>query len=63
MTLRISHLIVQAVLVNDDGEELSPGPELQPIRLARSQVASFIDGLPAEVAALEAKLAQPLEEK
>lgn len=56
--LRISHLIVQAVLVYDDGEELTPGPQLNPIQLPLSKLGEFGASLPAEVAALEAKLAE-----
>lgn len=55
-TLRISHLIIQTVFVLDDGAELSPGPEVAPIRLSTSQVQHFMDALPAEVAALSEKL-------
>lgn len=29
-TLRVSHVIVQPVLVWDDGEELEPGPGVEP---------------------------------
>lgn len=57
MKLRIAHLIIQPVLVYDDGEELTPGPELGSIQIPLSKVAGFIDTLPAEVAALAEKLA------
>jgi len=54
--LRISHLVVQPVLAWDDGEELTPGPELAQIALPLSKVSGFIGALPAEVAALQEKL-------
>jgi hypothetical protein len=60
MKLRISHLIVQAVLVYDDGDELTAGPELQPISLPLSKLAQLAESLPDEVANLQVQLeAQP----
>ncbi|MFZ4894243.1 hypothetical protein ACL9RL_07325 [Plantibacter sp. Mn2098] len=53
--LRVQGIIVQPVLVWDDGEE--PGPDIQPCSLALSQAASFVLALPGEVAALEQQLA------
>lgn len=59
--LRISHLVVQAVLVYDDGDELTPGPELQPITMPLSRLVAFAESLPGEVVALTEKLSeQPL---
>lgn len=60
--LRIAHLIVQPVLVWDDGEELSPGPAAQPLTVPLSQLVVLAEQLPAEVAALAAKLAAKLAE-
>ena len=60
-TLRISHLIIQTVFVLDDGEELTPGPEVTPIRVAVSQVPAMLAALPAEVAALAEKLSNPAQ--
>jgi hypothetical protein len=54
-TLRLAQLIVQPVLVWDDGE-LSPGPDLPQIGLPLSRLGEFAAGLPAEIAALQAKL-------
>ena len=51
--LRIQQIIVRPMLVWDDGEELSPGPELQPIPLSLSQMEDFMKKLPLQVAALE----------
>lgn len=55
--LRIAHVIVQPVLVWDDGEELTAGPELGQLTLPVSKLAGFAESLPAEVEALQAKLA------
>lgn len=54
--LRISHVVVQAVLVWDDGEELTAGPELQPVAIPISRVDEFTSSLPAEVAKLQEQL-------
>ena len=44
----------------DDGEELSPGPEVKPVTLPLSQVPHFAQVLPAEVAQVAEQLnAQP----
>lgn len=59
--LRIQAIIVQAVLVYDDGDELTPGPQVNSITLPLSKVADYIAKLPAEVAALDA--AQQAEAK
>jgi hypothetical protein len=54
--LRIARITVTTELVWDDGEELTPGPQLQPISVPLSRLAEFGQTLPAEVAALAAKL-------
>lgn len=54
--LRIAHLVVQPVLVWDDGEEMTAGPALNPVTLPLSQVAHLVETLPAEVATLAEKL-------
>ena len=51
--LRIQQIIVRPMLVWDDGDELTPGPELQPITLTLSQMDDFVKKLPLQVAALE----------
>lgn len=56
--LRISHVVVQPVLVWDDGEELQPGPEVQPAGRRLSELAAWAETLPSEVAALAKKLAE-----
>lgn len=50
--LRISHIIVQPVLVYDDGEELTPGPDIQAISVPLSRLTELADSLPGEVEAL-----------
>jgi len=56
--LRVSQVVIQPILVWDDGEELIPGPELQAVTLPLSEVAMFASSLPAEVAALNKKLVE-----
>lgn len=60
--LRILHVVVQPVLVWDDGEELHPGPQLQPLVRPLSQLAAVAASLPPEVAALAEKLAENEQE-
>lgn len=47
--LRVQCLIVQPVLLYDDGTELTPGPEVAPTQIVPSQFADFIDALPKEL--------------
>lgn len=54
--LRIDRIVVQTVLVWDDGEELTPGPEVEPVAMPLSRLAEFAATLPIEVAALGASL-------
>jgi hypothetical protein len=56
MKLRVSHVIVQPVLVWDDGEELKPGPQAQPVQLPLSALAGMADQIKAEIAAQETQL-------
>lgn len=55
---RIAHLIVQPVLVWDDGEELSPGPPLSPVTVPLSHLGVLAEMLPGQVADLAAKLSE-----
>lgn len=61
--LRVAHILVQPVLVWDDGENLAPGPPLQPQTLPLADMPAFLDGIPAELErlALEAAVAEPHE--
>lgn len=56
--LRLSHLIIQPVLVWDDGTELLPGPDAAPKTVPLSAARALLDGLPAEIATLAAQLAE-----
>lgn len=51
--LRVAHVIVQPVLVYDDGEELSPGPTMQPTQVRLSELAGLADEIRASVARAE----------
>lgn len=53
--LRILNVIVQPVLVVDDGEELHDGPTIQPISIPLSQLATLIDRIPTELVQLQAQ--------
>jgi hypothetical protein len=52
--LRIAHVVVQPVLVWDDGENLAPGPQTAGTAIGLAGLADLPDQLRAEVAALEA---------
>lgn len=56
--LRISHIIVQPVLMWDNGEELHPGPTIQPLHLPLSELPEFTANLPTQVAEVAAELAK-----
>lgn len=55
--LRIYAVLVQPVLVWDDGDTLTPADPVQPSTVPLSSAAAAIAALPAEVAALERRLA------
>lgn len=55
--LRIAQVVVTPVLMWDDGEELTPGPSLQPITVPLSGLAGLAERLPGEVAQIEAQQA------
>lgn len=50
--LRISHVVVQPVLVWDDGEELEPAEQITPIQVPLSKLPALAKTLPNEVSAL-----------
>ena len=56
MKLRIAHLVIQPVLVWDDGEELTPGPEIGTINIPLSRLNELIESLPGEVAGIQEKI-------
>lgn len=55
--LRVAHVIIQPVLVWDDGEELAPGPPVQPQTVPLTEVSA--ENLRKAVADLAAQLAAP----
>lgn len=58
MQLRVSHVVVQPVLVWDDGQELSPGPQVEAVQLPLSKLASFAPDIAAQLPELAEKLRQ-----
>jgi hypothetical protein len=56
MKLRISHVIVQPVLVWDDGEELTPGPQTAPANLPVSALDGLAERLRTEIAEQESTI-------
>lgn len=51
--LRVAHVIVQPILVYDDGEELTPGPRMEPVQVRLSDLATLGDTIRASVAAAQ----------
>ena len=51
--LRIAHVIVQPVLVWDDGENLAPGPQCNPVQVALADLPSLPERLTADLANAE----------
>jgi hypothetical protein len=47
--LRVAHVLIQPVLVWDDGDELEPGPAIQAQQLPLAKVASWLVALPGEL--------------
>lgn len=56
--LRVAHVIVQPVLVWDDGEELSPGPQVQAQQLPLSALVSMPDQVRAQLVEIEQQIAE-----
>lgn len=50
--LRIYSVTIHVSLVLDDGEEMEPGPNLNPVTLPLSKAREMLTSLPEEVAAL-----------
>lgn len=57
--LRVAHVIVQPVLVWDDGEEMTPADPVAPIQVPLSHLAGLAGRIPDEVRALGEQLAEP----
>ena len=51
--LRVAHIIVQASLVWDDGDELFDESELQPVKLRLSDLPEYASGLIEAVKRIE----------
>jgi hypothetical protein len=58
--VRVSHIVVQPVLVIDEGDELSPGPEVRALTVPLAGLAGVADQLRAEVAKLTLQLQEEL---
>lgn len=56
--LRVSHVIVQPVLVWDDGDELTPGPELNPASMPLSALADMAEQMRMEVQLIQDQILQ-----
>lgn len=59
--LRLLQVVVQPVLVWDDGEELTPGPQLDAVTVTGAGLTEFAAELPRQVVELEKKLAAESE--
>lgn len=57
--LRVAHVIVQPVLVWDDGSELSPGPRAEPVHVPLSALPDLPAQIAAELAEAEGQQEQP----
>lgn len=55
--LRVAAVIVQPVLVWDDGEHLAPGPIAQPVQVGIQDLAAYPQRIAAELQAVTAGVA------
>jgi hypothetical protein len=53
MKVRLQHVLIQPVLVLDDGTEILPGPEVEPVALPLSQVAAWLEAVPSQLDQLQ----------
>lgn len=51
--LRIARIMIQPEMVWDDGEEMTPGPEVNALSVSLSQAFDFLQSLPDQVAKLQ----------
>jgi hypothetical protein len=58
--VRVAHVVVQPVLVIDENDELSPGPQVQAVTVPLGDLAGVADLLRAEVARLTLQLQEEL---
>lgn len=61
--LRIHHILVQPVLIWDDGDEIEDGPQVPPMKVGKSKMAQFMESLDGDVADLQARLEAQEEEQ
>lgn len=55
-SIRVLHLIVQPVLVLDDGTELRPGPQINPVTVRLSELPALAAEIEAAVQDMQEKL-------
>lgn len=58
MSVRLLHFVVQPVLVVDDGESLTPAPQVQPSTLSLAGLRDLVDRWPEHLAAIETQIEQ-----
>ena len=51
--LRVAHVVVQPVLVWDDGENLAPGPQCNPIQVSLADLPGLPEKFLADLAQAE----------
>jgi hypothetical protein len=51
--LRLQHFAVQPVFVFDDGDELTPGPNVNPIQVTLAGLRDLLERWPEHLAALQ----------
>lgn len=57
--LRVLHVVVQPILVWDDGDELVMGPPIDPQPIPLSKLIEWAEHVPGEVASIEAQIEGP----
>lgn len=57
-SLRLLHIVVQPVLVWDDGEEITPGPQVDSFAATLSQLDGVAERLRAELSVLADSLSK-----
>lgn len=54
--VRVAHIVIKPVLVIDDGEELSPGPEVAELAVPLSKVSEAIGNLLDKLPEIESEI-------
>lgn len=57
-TVRVLHVVVQPVLLLDDGAELKPGPQINPVTVCLSELPALAAEIAAAVQDIQAKIGQ-----